>query len=71
MVQIGMSGGPCYVINQNQIIGIHIAGGKGDKPNYGTVFTDKVQELIDCAKEHLPRRKVQLPRKRAKRSNNM
>ena len=64
-----MSGGPCYKANQNQIIGVHSASHRfKTSPCYATIFTHKVQELINCAKQYIPKkRKRQPPKKKLKK----
>ena len=81
---IGMSGGPCYLVNKNQnanetnqIIGVHSASGLNDTENYGTLFTHKAQELINFAHKFLPKKRrksqkksEQPPKKKAKKNQS-
>ena len=55
-----MSGGPCYLINQNEnekkIIGVHCCSGWGtddNNDNSGAFVTTKVQELITFAERYV------------------
>ena len=67
-----MSGGPCYIVNENenanatnQIIGVHSTGigSNHDGPNYGTLFTHKAQELYNFAHKYLSTKRRQSQKK--------
>lgn len=70
--ELGMSGGPCYVVNENgvtnQIIGVICAKTKVmGKPNWGTLFTHKTQELINFSELFLPKKKGEEQKEKQKK----
>ena len=72
LLKTGMSGGPCYLQNENKIVGVHSTGcTEGRCDSYGTSFTAKSQELFDFAKQYIEEnKKVQPPPKKQKKISN-